>query len=81
MSAYLSFPCAWGLSLFVVLLVAVVNPMPNPSRKTIDLFCYIYVIYLWTYTIVILFFFCVWQDLSTFILQGFYIEILNQEIF
>lgn len=80
MSAYLSFPCACGSSLFVVLLVAVVNPKRNPSTKTFDLFCYIDVIFLWTYTIVILFF-CVWQDLSTFILQGFYIEILNQEIF
>ena len=57
MSAYLSFPCACGSSSFVVLLVAVVNPNPNPTMKTIDLFCYIDVIYIWTYMIVILFFF------------------------
>ena len=53
--SFLSLSC--GSSLFVVLLVAVVNPNSNPSTKTFNLFCYIDVIFLWTYMIVILSFF------------------------
>lgn len=41
--SFLSLSC--GSSLFVVLLVAVVNPNSNPSTKTFNLFCYIDVIY------------------------------------
>ena len=44
-SANLSFLCACGLSLLVVLLVDVVNPNPNPPTKSIDWFCYFDMIY------------------------------------